>query len=280
MLRALFILTLLSTILPFSHPADTDDDSDPLTRNLFMEFHVDKSTRLPIPPTHPSNIGTAGTIALTTVRLYLRNNPSPYSITRTDIGIPYITSLWTIGPSHLPHNTVMLAPTLLEVNHQDTPPAVPEGQLGRMLTILNTPSVLATFHLGSTPLTNEQLMNPVTGKGLILDAVAEFKAAGGGGTTVLMQMIVDRIAPRRREGNELWTQRQELFDANMAGYMERVARRRRGDAFLGAGPGAAVGGERGGREVGAKVAGALLGRSGLEWEVREWRDGRKWGGGR
>ncbi|MCJ1295680.1 hypothetical protein MMC34_007244 [Xylographa carneopallida] len=229
MLRALLLLVLLSTTFSLAHPADTDPDTDPdapgtLTRNVYIEFLVNKDKRIRIPPTAPANIGNAGTLSMITVRLYFRNNPSPFANTRTDIGIPYIVNLWALAP-HMPQNAVILAPALMEHNHHDSPEAVANNQLGRMLPIRDSNKGLATFRLGSTQLTNEQLLDPATGKGVILDAVADFTAAGGGAQMVLMQKIIDRVAPRRPEHRTSAAQMmQRLFDANMAGYMERTTR--------------------------------------------------------
>ena len=229
MLRALLLLTLLTTTLPLAHPADTDpdpnDESGPLTRHVFLEFLVDKAKRVNVPPTAPATIGPAATLPMTTVRLYLRNNPSPFDNTRTDIGIPYIVNLHAISP-RVPHNAVLLAPALMEHDHRSSPEAIAENQLGRMLPIQDTPHKgLATFRLGATRLTNAQLLDPATGKGVLLDAVVAFEAAGGGGQMVLLRKIIERVGPRMAAPRTAWMeQRQRLFDANMMGYMERAAR--------------------------------------------------------
>ncbi|MCJ1432408.1 hypothetical protein MMC27_001764 [Xylographa pallens] len=224
MLRALLLLTLLSTTLPLAHPADTDDASGPLFRHVFIEFLVDKAKRVNVPPTPPATIGAATSLPLITMRLYLRNNPSPFANTRTDIGIPYIVNLHAISQT-VPQNAVLLAPALMEHDHRSSPQSIAENQLGRMLDIEGTSKGLATFRLGTTQLTNEQILDPANGKGLLLDAVGDFEAAGGGGQMVLMQRIIDRLEARRPVlRTELMQQRQQLFDVNMAGYMERTAK--------------------------------------------------------
>ncbi|MCJ1318412.1 hypothetical protein MMC15_003740 [Xylographa vitiligo] len=241
MLRALWLLMLLSSTLRLVHPADTDAASDLLIRNVFLEFLVNKDKRIPIPPTHTATVGSVTSIPLTTVRLYLRNNPSPFANTRTDIGIPPIVNLWILAP-HIPQGATILAPALMEHYHEDSPEPIADNQLGRMLSIEGRNMGLATFKLGTTYLTNEQLLDPATGKGLILDAVRDITAAGGGGQMAIMEKIIARLAPHQPPpSTALAHQRQHLFDANMAGYKERTKRKRGGENVLGAGPGADVG---------------------------------------
>ncbi|MCJ1398505.1 hypothetical protein MMC11_001705 [Xylographa trunciseda] len=236
-----FLLALLSITLPLAHPADTetniharaDTETDihtptPVIRDVYLECLVDKTQRIPIPPDPDSS--SAVTIPQITVRLYMMANPSPYTNYRTDIGIPYILNLHLVTPS-LPPNAILLTPTLFELDPADTPIVIPAHRLGRMIDLERGTKGLTTFLIGTSDMTNAEILDPASGRGILLDATLAFTAAGStGGSMELMRRIIERLRLQRdvltsdvltsHEARQL----QSLYDANMGGYMNRAAR--------------------------------------------------------